>query len=893
MPDWMPYVRPRLSSLRLSPTREAEVADELSQHLDDRHRELLAGGASPEEAMRETLAEFGMRDAFVRDMAALRQSRQAEPDMVAGRLFSFIGFRLDLRHTLRGLRKDWGFTTAAVLTLALGMGANAAVLGAFHTIILRPLPFKDSSRLANVWLSRSQRPNWHFHVPPADFAVIQAGNHVFDQVALYDSDVLNLTGGGDPEEVTAGVVSAALFPLLGVQPAIGRSFDRGDEEPGRGSVVILSEGLWRRRFVADRAVLGASVRLNDKSYRVIGVMPAGFAFPGRADVWLPRDRSDMQSNAYILARLHPTIGLNRAQADMDAMVAAITNGRANPGIKFTVEPLQQTVTKNAGATWMLLLAAVVCVFAISCVNVSNLLLARGLQRQTEIDLRLALGASRGQINRLLATESLLLAGSAGILGLGVAFWTISALRAWAPGDTPRLDELGVEPTLLGLTIVVSTATAFACGLIPAMRVSRTGVSRSLKTGGTVATTTRAHSRARDILVVLQIALALVLLVGATLLVRSLVHLTHVEPGFRTDRLLTVSLHLPQAKYPQLAQQRNFLTPALTRLRSLPGVVAASASSGSVMTGLGLVGAQRTLAQRISREGAAPDAPPEEANLRRVDSEYFQTMDMRIVNGRGFADSDRAGMPAVAIVNRTMARTFWGTEQVIGRRVAFERAEGKPVWLEIVGVVNDTRDIALTEPPQPQFFVPLLQSTKGADADSVSLYLRTSNDPLETANAVRAQIWAVDASQPLAEISTMDLAVDRFIAPPRFRTGLLSGLALLGLVLALTGIYAVISYAVNQRIPEMAVRVALGAERWQIAALVLRQGFKLAAAGIVLGVGASLAGARLLSSLLFDVAPLDPLTLAGVPVLVLGVVLAGCYLPARRAAATDVVRALRP
>lgn len=892
MPDWAPHVRPRLSSLRLSPTREIEIIDELSQHLDDRHQELLVGGASSEDALRITLAEFAERDLLARRMSALRQARHREVVAVAGDPFSLTGFWLDLRHTIRELRKDWGFTGIAVLTLALGIGANAAVFSAVHAILLRPLPFKDSSHLVNVWLSRSGRPNWHFHVPPADFAVIQAGNRVFEQMALYDNDWLNLTGGGDPQEVPAGIVSAELFPLLGVQAAVGRLFNGTDEEAGGEAVVILSDGLWRRRFAANPAVLGSSVSLNDRAHRVVGVMPAGFSFPGRAEVWLPRDRSDAQSNAYILARLRPDVGLALAQADMEAMVAAITNGRPNPGMRFTVEPLKEMVTGSAGSSWFLLLAAVACVLAIGCVNISNLILARGLRRQREIDIRLALGASRGHIFRLLATESLLLAAIGGVLALGVASWSIDALRAWAPGDTPRLDELGVEPTMLWVAMGLSMLTAFAFGLVPALQCSRSDIATSLKSASTAATATRGHSRARNVLVVMEIALSVVLLVGATLLVRSLVRLTNVNPGFQTSHLLTVNLHLPPAKYSQPAQRLDFITRTLAGLRSLPGVAAASASSGSVMTGWGLPGAQRTPAQRISREGSAPATSPEEANMRRVDSAYFRTMGMRIVTGRGFADTDRVGTPGVAIVNQVMARTYWGEEPVLGRRLSFERDGGKPVWLEIVGIVNDTRDIALTQAPQPAFFIPLLQNPNGLDLDSLSLYLRTSHDPLATASAVRTQIWTVDANQPVADVSTMDLAVERFVAAPRFRTGLLAGLSSLGLFLALVGIYAVVSYSVNQRTPEIAVRLALGAERRQIVGLVLGQGFELAAAGVALGIGASLVVSRLLGAVLFDIASIDPPTLVGVAALVLCVVLAACYLPARRAAATNAIEALR-
>ena len=605
MPDWTPYLQPRLSSLRLSPTREAEILEELSQHLDDRHKELLADGTPPADAVRLALAEFSQRDVLAQRMSGLRQSRSTSVIHPSGGPFSVSGFGLDLRHALRGLRKDWGFTAVGVLTLALGIGANTAVFSAVNAILLRPLPFTDSSRLVNVWLSRSHRPNWHFRVPPADVAIMRAGGRVFDRLAIYDSEAINLTGGGEPEELSAGVVSAELFPLLGVQPSIGRAFDRADEEPGRGRIAILSDGLWRRRFAADPRALGESLRLKDTPYRIVGVMPAGFRFPGETDVWLPRDRSDAQSNGYVLARLRRDISLDQAQADMNVVVATITNGRPNPGMAFTVEPLKEAVTKNAGASWFTLLAAVGGVLAIGCVNLSNLILARGLRRQREIDIRRALGATRGQIVRLLAAESLLLTVFGGILGLAVAWWGINAVRTWAPADTPRLNELGVESAVLWVALGISTLTAFAFGLAPALECSRSDVNTTLKASGTAAATTRRHSRARNLLVVTEIAVALVLLVGATLLVRSLARLTTVDVGFQTDHLLTVNLHLSAAQYSEPARRLDFLTQTLAGLRSLPGVTAASAGSGSMMKGWGLLGAQRTLVQRIAVEGALP------------------------------------------------------------------------------------------------------------------------------------------------------------------------------------------------------------------------------------------------------------------------------------------------
>jgi putative ABC transport system permease protein len=884
MSHWGPDIRARISKLGLSAVREAEVIDELSQHLDARYDELLLAGRSPEAARRELLAEFDVDGQFTRRMTGLRQAREPRVGL------SDVG--LDLRHTLRGLRKEWSFTLVAVLTLALGIGANAAIFTAVHTIVFRPLPFPDSGRLMNIWLSRPHRSNWHFHVPPSDVAALQSRTHAFERIVMYDTDTLDVTGGAQAEEVVAGQVSAGFFDLLGVRPALGRSFTADDETPATRNVVIIGDQLWRRRFGADPSAIGASLTLNDRRYRVIGVLPPGFGFPERAEMWLPRDRTDTQSNAYVLAKLLPGVTRDQAQADVNAAVLAMTDGRGPKTMTLTVEPLKTAIVGRAEASWVFLLGAVGCVFAISCVNVSNLAIARGLRRRSEIEVRHVLGASRWRIARLLGLESVVLAVSGGIAATVVASWSLDLLHAWAPGDTPRIEELGARPAWFWIALVISTAVALALGLIPAARLSRSTLTQALRAVGAAAAVSPGRVRLANALIAVEIALALVLSVGAVLLARSLARLTAVDPGFRTEQLLTVTVHLRDARYPHVSQQLDFLNRTLGDLRTLPGVFAASAGSGSVLTGLGLVSAQRTLAQRLSWEGAPDGAPAREANLRRVDPQYFQTLGMHVIHGRAFIEIDTAGRSAVAIVNRTMAHTLWGTEHVTGKRLSFQRIDGRPVWLEIVGVVNDTRDISLTEAPQAAFFVPLSQATASIEADAVTLFLRTSRHPLDLADAVRARIRAINPAQPIAEVSTMEVAVERHMVSPRFRTTLLTGLALLGLVVALTGVYGVIAHAVQQRIPEMAIRLALGARPRQIVRLVLRHGAGLAAAGITLGIGGSLLASRFVRAVIVDIDPLDPVTLSIVPIALAATVLLACYLPARRAAATDPVRALR-
>ena len=676
-----------------------------------------------------------------------------------------------------------------------------------------------------------------------------------------------------------------------MQARLGRTLAAGDEEPGRQAVAVLSEGLWRDYYGANPAVVGRTIRLDDQSYRIVGVVPAAMRFPAGADLWRPRDAADQGHNAYILARLRQDVGLDRAQADMAQVVAAITGGRTNPGMAFVIEPLKDTTVRAASASWLLLLTAAAAVYAIGCLNVSNLILVRGARRRREVEIRRALGASHWQVVRWLTMDSVLLGGLGALLSFPAGYGTVAVLRALAPPDTPRLADVGLDPLFMVTSALLAIGALFVCGLLPAVRLARMD-RESLGAGGAAGASSTGQMRLRRMFVVAEIAMAIVLLVGASLLLRSLNRLMHVETGFRTDRLLTVNLHLPVPKYAQDGPRLDFITRMLAQLRVVPGVQVASASSGSMLAGMGLVTAQRTLAQRITRDGADRTAAPEEANLRHVDPNYFRAMGMRVVAGRGFATTDRSGSPPVAVINEAMAGLYGRARDAVGRRVAYQRTAAGPAWLTIVGVVGDTRDIALTEPAQPSFFVPIGQDSDGFDAGGLTVLVRTVGDPLAAAAAIRARLGSVDADVAVGEVSTADEAVGRYLTAPRFRTLLVSAFGAIGLLLALLGAYAVTSSWVAQRMSEMAVRLALGATRAQIVHLVLGQAITLAGAGMLIGLAAAMAGARLLSSLLFGVAPLDPPTLIAVPLLVLVVVVAACCAPAFQAASTDPAQVLR-
>jgi putative ABC transport system permease protein len=892
MPDFRADIRARLAGVRLTPTRELEIVDELAQHLGDRYDALVSGGASPEEAARRTRLEIPDGDALAARLRPLRQARSTPPLPPPRVGWSPAALVVDLRHAARGLRRDWAFTTAVVLTLALCVGATTAVAMAVQTLLVRPLGFEGSSRVVNVWLSRSGRPNWHFRVPAADAQAIASGNHVFDGIGLYETQAMNLTGDGPPEEIATAVVSAGFLRLLRVEGAIGRIFVDADESPGAARVVLLGDGLWRRRFGAQPDVVGRDVRLDGVSYRVVGVAPRGFAVPGRSDAWIPRDRTDGGANAFMLARLRPGVSVERANADMAVMVTAITNGRPNPGMRFDVEPLQTTLTRSSRASWLLLLGAVVCVLGIGCVDVSVLMLARSLRRRRDVDVRLALGATRGQIVRLFAAESLWLAGAGGAAALVVAWAGIHGLRALAPLDTPRLDELAVDPTALWLALATAAGAACAFGMLPALRGSRGSAADALKASGAPAATSRAAARMQGALVVGQMALAVMLLAATALLGRSLLRLSEVDLGFDTDRLLTVRLNAPTGG--DLAATRRLATVAgaLQQIRGLPAVTGASAATGPVLTGWGLPDATRTLAQRLVVEGGqAASGRPEEANLRRVDTGYFETLGISVRHGRAFTAADQTGGRLVAIVNRTMARTLWSMDAPLGRRFASERDGSGPRWLEVVGVVDDTRDIAPTAAPAPTFFVPIGQHAGGMETDILHLYVRTSIDPLALGDAVRGLVWRLDPAQPV-EVSTMALAIAQFQRAPRFRIAVLGALAALGLLLAMLGTHAVVAHAVGQRRAEIAVRLALGAGRGSIVRSIVVRTLGLAAVASVLGLVGAVTGAVVARGLLFELAPVDAASLTAATGMLVAVVLATAYPIARRAGSVDPVQALR-
>jgi putative ABC transport system permease protein len=798
----------------------------------------------------------------------------------------------DLKYGIRMLAKNPGFTAIAVLTLALGIGANTAIFSAANAILLRPLPYKDSARLVNVWSTLSYFPDFNLGDSPADLADIKAGNHVFEQMATYRTDTMNLTGGGDPEEASVGRISSELFQMLGTRPAMGRSFIGEEEQPERGKVVILSDAVWRRRFGRDANIVGKTITLNEKPYQVVGVAPPDFRFPPKTDLWVPLALTDKElhdrefKGTLVLAKLKRGANVKEAQAEMAAIATRL--GKQYPDedseLGLKVELLQEATVGRTRIALLVLLGAVGFVLLIACANVGNLALARGFERQREMGIRASLGANRHRIIRLLLAESLLLAIAGGMMGLLFAWWGIDALRLFAPANTPRLDELRLEPGILWPTLAISIFAGILFGLFPALQSSCPDLNAILKEGGGSASSSLRRSRLRSAFVVTEVALALVLLAGAALTIRSFSRLTHVNPGFRTDHLLSMRVKLPDLKYHEAAQRIDFVNQALEKIGSLAGVESAAANTTPILNSLRLM-------STVTIEGApaAKQASADSVDLNSVTPGFFQVIGMRLLAGRSFTGADVQGAPRVAVINEAMSRRYWPNGNVVGKRLSVEQDKSlHPIWLEIVGVVNDTRDVSLNAAPKPEIYLPFFQHAY----TFLNFYLRTLQDTASLAPAAQSQIWAVDHAQPVSALATMDVTIAQDVAEPRFRTLLLGVFAALGLALTVIGIYGVISYSVSRRTHEIGIRMALGAGPRDVLQNVLWDGLKLTLAGLAIGLAAALALTRLLASLLFEIRATDPLTFGAVSVLLAGVAMAACYVPARRATKVDPLVALR-
>jgi putative ABC transport system permease protein len=855
-----------------------DVREEFRQHLDDQYHELCAAGSSHDEAMR------AMED----DVNAVRSGRaRLRPEM----------FAADVRYALRTLRRSPGFTAVVLLTLALGIGANAAIFSVVNAVILRPLPYRDANRLMVIW-GDLRRPGVN-EIPGSagEYVDYRDRSHAFEQLAAYDTQGFNLTGNGGPERVDGAVVTASFFPLLGVAAQVGRTFLADEEQPGRGDVVILSHAMWTRRFSANPAIVGQSVLLDGKPAQVVGVMPAAFHFPDHAiEMWKPivfdadaLSDNNRGSHGYtLLARLNAGVTREQGQADLAGVTATFkAEHPANyrNGFSATLRPLQDEIVGDTRRPLFVLLGAVALVLLIACANVANLLLARAASRRKEIALRTALGASRGRLVRQFLTESLLVSAIGGAIGLVLAAWGVDLLLASAPDSIPRLQEVGVDRRVVLFTALVSLATGLLFGLVPALRASRSPLNDALKEGGRSGDR-GTHGRAGKLLVVSEVALSLVLLIAAGLLIHSFARLQDVTPGFDAGHLLTFRLSLPESRYTTFQKGEAFFDDLFTNLRRNPDLRAVAAINSLPFSG---VGGSRSF--RIEgREEKRPEDQTEE-QLRIVTDGYFAAMKIPILEGREFTDRDGLGRPRVAVVNQAMARVHWPDASPIGKRLSFSNDD--PQWYEIVGVAGNIKHRGLDAGDRPELYVPYRQPLfAGWTVRPMYLVARTGADPATAAATVRRELGRLDRDQPISDVRTMDERIGRSLASRRFNMVLLAAFASLALVLAAIGIYGIVAYSVTERTHEIGVRLALGAQRRDVIAMVVGQGMAMTAAGTVVGVAAALILTRLMSTLLFSVSAVDPATFLAIPCLLMAVALLACYVPARRATRVDPLQALR-
>jgi putative ABC transport system permease protein len=800
-------------------------------------------------------------------------------------------FIQDLRYGLRTLLKTPGFAVIAVATLALGIGANTAIFSVVNGILLKPLPYSDPDRLVQI---REYHVPKHpdFAVSPGNFLEWQAQSTAFTQLAAYRTGFYTLLGSGEPERLVAGRVSAGLFTMLGVEPAIGRDFLADEDQPGHGNVVILSNRLWQRVFNGDPNILGASMNLSGNTFTVVGVMPRDFRFDtDESDLWAPiafdQEERQLRGAHYInaIAQLKPGVSLDRAQAEMSAIASRLEQqySDSNGGWGARVHTLLDYKVRRVKATLWVLLGAVGFVLLIACANVANLLLSRAATRRREMATRAALGAGRWRIARQLMTESILLAVLGGAAGLALAAWGVEALRAIAPENLPRVRDVGIDNRALLFTAAATLLTGLIFGLAPALHASRINLAETLKDSGR-AGEGAGRQRLRGLLIVTEVALALILLVGGGLLLKSLWQLSQVDPGFDYHNGLVTTVHLPQKKYGNDQLQVVFFENLLRELSTLPGVQSAAGSNVLPIID------EFKLGFDIEGQPSAEDAQKPSTDYAAVTPGYFKTMGITVLRGREFTSEDNANSRRVAIINETMARQYFPGEDPIGKRINL--TNGPDRYREIVGIVRDVKQQGPDAPAKPHSYEPFAQEP----SRYCNIVLRCSIDPALVAPGVRAQVLKVDSEQPVGRFRTLEEILAGSVAQQRFSTLLLCIFASVALLLSVIGLYGVMAYSVAQRTHEIGLRMALGAGRRDVLRMVVTRGMSLTFLGVALGLAGAFLLTRLLSDilteLLFGVPPADPTTFAVIPAILALVALAACLLPAIRAARTDPMVALR-
>ncbi len=810
------------------------------------------------------------------------------------------GLLQDIRYGIRSLAGSPGITAVAVATLALGIGATTSIFSVVDAVLFRPLPYPDPDRLVRIYTTDPSRDEYRDPASGANFLDYQAQSRSFEQLAAFDSVRLNLVGGEYPRRVYAASVTPNFFSVMGVEPILGRTFSPDIDGPDASPTAVLGHSLWQSEFEGDPLVLGRTLKLSGTTYTVVGVMPPGFGFPGRTPLWVASryrvpdppypgtDPAEERGHYYFSAvgRLGEGIRLEEAEAEMSTIAGRLARSYpdTNAGKGIRLVPLRESIVTDARPMLSVFLGAVGFLLLIACANAANLLLVRASRREREIAIRTALGAGRLQIVRQLIVEGILLSLCAGFLGALFSMWGAETLIAISPEAIPRAHEVGVDLRVLAFTLIVSLGTGTLFGIAPALQLGRQDVQAALRAAGAALTASRARARLRASLIVGEVAVSLLLLLGAALLMRTFLKLNGVDPGFKAAGILAANVSIPPTKYSEDPQIAAFYRDVLERLRSLPEVTSAGAVFSLPLRPL------ISASQGIIIEGR-PTEPGEGLipGYQLASHNYFRTLGIPLVRGRHFTEADTENAPPVALVNQKLARLYWPGEDPIGRRFTWDDpADGEVEWVTIVGIVGDTILDELEKGPTPEIYRPYRQ----APLPWMTLVVRTDRDPSDLASAVRTAVLEVDPEQPITGMTTMEKVVSYSLAKRRFNMQLVGAFALAALTLAAIGLYGVLSFSVSQRSREIGIRKALGAQTRAVVAHVVREGLRLAVAGLAIGGLGGLLLSRFISSLIHGVSPLDPVSYLLAALLLTGTALLACYIPALRAARVDPVVSLR-
>jgi putative ABC transport system permease protein len=881
----------RLAALFTRRRRDRELADELESHLQMHIDDNLRRGMTPEEARRQARIALG----GVEQTKEIYRERRGLP-MIETLL-------QDLRYALRVLARNLGFTAVAVFTLALSIGATTAIFSVVYGVLLRPLPYRDSNRIMAVFEINSEGHRAHLADP--NFDDFRDQSRCFQAIAKYGDNVVSVSGARQPTRTSVANVSPEFLKVFGVQPILGRDFTSGDAKKGAGPTVLVSYGYWKQELGSPQDLSQSRLKIDGAVYSVIGVLPAGFRFPSDAELWLPADLdgenpSRTSHNYYAVARLRDGVTVEQANLEISAIARRIHDTSSEQGDYLlkdgTVVPLQDSITGKARSPLLVLLGAVGFLLLVACANVANLLLAQASVRERELAIRSALGAARGRLVRQFLTEALLLSLLGGGLGVLGAFWGVSGLVALAPENLPRLDSVSISIPVLVFALLLSTAVAVGLGAFVAVRATSGDMRKGLVEGGRGQASGQGNQRVGRIIVAAQIAITLALVIGAGLLGRSLMKVLEVNPGFRVDKIVAMDVSLPWVEDPKAkAGQAIFYSNLIDRLKQIPGVRRVGAASdlpiadGGLPDGMFLLMSQNELPKTV--DGFGPLLQQKErigsADFGVATDEYFQVLGIALIRGRIFDERDGPDSPHVAVISESLARDRWPNEDPIGHTIEFGNMDGDLRLLTIVGIVGDVRDYGLDLPPRPTVYVDLFQRPRSA----ITLTMLSDADTRLVTSAARGILHDLDPEIP-AKFRTFSQVYSASLGSRRFNVILIGFFGIVALLLATAGVFGVMAYSVSRRTREIGVRVALGASSGDVLRMILRQGLRTIFIGVAIGIIGSLALTRTLESLLFGVNATDPLTFAGVTLLLVGTALLACYIPARRATRVDPMVALR-